>query len=142
MPPKSSDLVSVFNFIFFFLTRCPRFRSLSHLRAPLVESELRFYMRLESRVASLGPAASNQHDILSIDFFPNSLLFGSYVHLARSFAHRGSAAQQIRRKLKLLRLKRGGLYDTSAWTLRFSKAVKMWASHDISAFSSALTHPC
>jgi hypothetical protein len=88
MPPKNSDLflfstLSLFPQLFF--TRCPRFRSLNHLRAPLVELELRFYMRLESRVASLGPAASNH-----LTYFPSTssrshcVLAAMYIWLAVS----------------------------------------------------------
>ena len=49
----------------------------------------------------------------------------SYLDLARIFANGRALARKLQRKLKSLRVKRGGLYDTKSWTMRFSKAIKM-----------------
>ena len=57
---------------------------------------------------------------------PNLLFVGSYLHLARIFAKGGSRARKFRWKLKFLRMKRGGLFDSASWTVRFSKVIKMW----------------
>jgi hypothetical protein len=56
-------------------------------------------------------------------FFSN--FFRRYLKLARAFANGGAFARKLRQKLKVLRMKRGGLYDAASWTIRFSRVVKM-----------------
>jgi hypothetical protein len=99
-------------------------RSLKHLPAPLVESEQRYCMHWENRAVSLVQEASKLA-VIHFHVTVCSLLVERYLHLARLFANGGSVARNLRQKLKNLRIKKGGLYDTASWTVRFSKAVKM-----------------
>jgi hypothetical protein len=106
------------------LQYCSIRRLLKRLPALLVALEPRCCMHLVSRVASLVQAASKFTMILQ-RVGPNLLFVGSYLHLARIFAKGGSRARKFRWNLKFLRMKRGGLFDSASWTVRFSKVIKM-----------------